>query len=229
MLPVAVLCGGLGTRLYPVTKTVPKALVQVGEQPFIAHQLRLLHHVGVRRVVLCVGYLGEAIETFAGDGSAFGIEIGYAHDGPVPLGTGGAVRKAIPMLGDAFFTMYGDSYLPGDYGAVEEAFVRSGKLGLMTIWRNAGELAPSNVDVRNGIIVRYDKKAGPGTMHYIDWGLSAFHARAFDRFDGSAAFDLGDVHRALLGERQLASYEVHERFYEVGSPDGIVQTGRFLG
>ena len=136
MLPVAILAGGLATRLGPLTEGVPKALLTVGGEPFLAHQLRLLQRSGVTRVVLCVGHLGERIRDFAGDGRRFGLEIEYSFDGPQLLGTGGAIRRALPLLGDAFFVLYGDSYLPCGYRGVETAFLASGKHGLMTVFRN---------------------------------------------------------------------------------------------
>src|SRR5512145_576443 len=127
MLPVAILAGGLATRLRPITEKIPKSLVEVNGEPFLAHQLRLLHRSGVRRVVMCVGFLGEAIEAYAGTGAAFGLELSYSYDGSSLRGTGGAVANAISVLGDSFFVLYGDSYLPCDYRAVERAFLSSGK------------------------------------------------------------------------------------------------------
>ena len=228
MLPVAILCGGLGTRLMPQTRALPKALIPVNGRPFIEHQLRLLYAQGVRRVVLCVSFLSEMIEAFVGDGASFGMDVAYSHDGPTRIGTGGAIRAALPLLGEAFFTIYGDSYLVTSYENVERAFRQTGKLGLMTVWHNRNELAPSNVETRGGAIVRYDKKAESKSMEYIDWGLSAFRADAFELLASAEAFDLGEVHVALLERGQLASYEVDRRFYEVGSHDGIAQTESYL-
>src|ERR1035437_6108261 len=112
MLPIAILAGGLATRLRPVTETVPKALIEVAGEPFFGAQLRLVGHHGVARVVLLVGYLGEKIQAFAGDGRAFGLDVEYAFDGPQLLGTAGALRRALPMLGAAFAVIYADSHLP---------------------------------------------------------------------------------------------------------------------
>src|SRR3954462_14370954 len=137
--PVAILAGGLATRLRPVTEKIPKALIQVAGQPFLAHQLRLLKSAGIRKTVLCVGYHGEMIENEFGDGSSFGIEISYSFDGPELLGTGGALRKALPRLAKKFFVLYGDSYLPIDYAEPARTFLASGKLGLMTVFRNDGQ------------------------------------------------------------------------------------------
>src|ERR1700677_1804240 len=114
-LTVAILAGGLATRLRPITEKIPKALAPVAGEPFFAHQLRLLHSRGLRRAVLCVGYLGEMIEEEFGDGGAFGVELRYSFDGPRLLGTGGALLRALPVLGDPFFVLYGDSYLPVDF------------------------------------------------------------------------------------------------------------------
>src|SRR6187431_438884 len=133
MLSVAILAGGLATRLRPITETIPKALVEVAGVPFIARQLDYLRAQGIPRAVLCVSYRGEQIEAAIGDGRDFGLEVRYSYDGPKLLGTGGALKRALPLLGERFFILYGDSFLPVDFGAVEAAFRASGKPALMTV------------------------------------------------------------------------------------------------
>ena len=118
-LPVAILAGGLATRLRPITERIPKVLVPVAGRPFLAHQLELLRGQGIRRAVLCVGHLGEMVQREFGDGAAHGVQLDYSFDGPAPLGTGGAVKRALPLLHDRFFVLYGDSYLPIDFRPVE--------------------------------------------------------------------------------------------------------------
>jgi NDP-sugar pyrophosphorylase family protein len=227
MLPVAILMGGLGTRVRPLTETVPKALLPIGEEPFVAHQLRLLQARGITRAVLCVGHLGQQIRDYVGDGSAFGMEIRYSWDGPVALGTAGALRRAIPELGDAFFVIYGDSYLPCDYRAVENAFRASGKLALMTVFHNAGQWDSSNVEFDGGRIAAYDKLHRTARMRHIDYGLGVFKSSAFSALPDEPR-DLAAVYRDLLLEDQLAAFEVAERFYEAGSFDGIRALTEFL-
>ena len=114
-LPVAILAGGLATRLRPVTEDTPKALLDVAGKPFVVRQLEYLRQQGIVRVVLCVGYLGEQIRAVVGDGSALGLEVLYSWDGPQLLGTGGALRHALSALGEQFMVLYGDSYLPIDF------------------------------------------------------------------------------------------------------------------
>ncbi|HYZ87085.1 MAG TPA: sugar phosphate nucleotidyltransferase, partial [Bryobacteraceae bacterium] len=145
-MQVVILAGGLGTRLNERTRERPKALVEVNGEPFLAHQLRLLQRSGIERVLLSIGFRGEMIQDFAGDGRAFGLHIDYVFDGPVLLGTAGAIRAAFRHLDSEFFVLYGDSYLPCEYKAVEQAFRNSGKLGLMTVYRNEGLYDTSNVE-----------------------------------------------------------------------------------
>src|SRR5687767_5305656 len=142
--PVAILAGGLATRLHPLTESIPKALVKIHGEPFLAHQLRLLRNRGIDRVTMCTGFLGEMIEEYLGNGERFGIRVSYSHDGPVLLGTGGAIRRALPLLDEKFFVLYGDSYLPCDYAAVQNAFLDSARPGLMTVYRNQGQWDSSN-------------------------------------------------------------------------------------
>src|SRR3954470_13801070 len=169
--PVAILAGGLATRLGPVTEKIPKALLSVAGQPFLAHQLQLLSKAGLRRVVLCVGHHGEMIEEEFGDGSGFGLEVQYSFDGPELLGTGGALKKALPLLGKQFLVLYGDSYLPIDYAEPIRAMEASGKLGLMTVYRNDNRWDPSNVYFSEGEIRAYNKKEISPEMRHIDYGL----------------------------------------------------------
>ena len=220
MLPVAILMGGLGTRVRPLTETAPKALLPIGGEPFISHQLRLLRNRGIERVILCVGYLGEQIRDFVEDGAAFGLEIDYSWDGPVALGTAGALRRALPKLGDAFFVIYGDSYLPCDYHAVEETFLKSGGQALMTVFHNEGQWDTSNVEFGNGQILAYDKKNRTERMHHIDYGLGVFKSRVFSGLPEKPC-DLATIYQDLLGRGELAAFEVGERFYEAGSFEGI--------
>jgi MurNAc alpha-1-phosphate uridylyltransferase len=224
MLPVAILAGGLATRLHPITKTIPKALVEVAGQPFICRQLNYLHDQGIRRVVLCIGYLGEMIEAVVGNGSRFGMDVSYSPDGPVLLGTGGAIKKALPMLGEQFFILYGDSFLPVDFSAIEEAYMTSGVDALMTVLKNGDRWDKSNVLFRNGKLLEYNKRAPRLDMTYIDYGLGVVSAKILDAYPAALQFDLADVYQALSIQGQLTGFEVHERFYEIGSHRGLKET-----
>ena len=226
--PIAILAGGLATRLRPVTEKIPKALLEVAGQPFLAHQLRLLSGAGIRRAVLCVGYRGEMIQEQFGDGHGFGIEIAYSFDGPELLGTGGALRKALRLLGERFLVLYGDSYLPIDYSAPFHAFIASGKLGLMTVFRNDGRWDSSNVLFENGTIQSYTKKDPSPAMRHIDYGLGVLSAAALESWPEGKAFDLADVYRDLIARGELAGHEVTQRFYEIGSPAGLAELDALL-
>jgi NDP-sugar pyrophosphorylase family protein len=228
MLTVAILAGGLATRLRPVTQAVPKSLLELNREPFVVHQLRLLHAKGIRRVVLCVGHLGTLIQHAVGDGSALGLQVDYSFDGPVLLGTAGAIKNALPKLEDSFFVMYGDSYLPCDYAAIARSFESAGVLGLMTVFRNEGKWDTSNVDFERGKILAYSKTDRTPRMHYIDYGLGVFRAEAFHNLPSGKPYDLAELYRDLLERGQLTGYEVPERFYEVGSPAGLQETAEFL-
>lgn len=227
-IPVAILAGGLATRLRPITEKIPKSLIPVAGKPFLAHQLELLRSRGIRRAVLCVGHLGEMIQREFDDGSAFGLRLDYAFDGPKLLGTGGALKRALPLLGTEFFVLYGDSYLPIEYRPVAEFFQRSGKLGCMTVYRNEGRYDTSNVVFRDGSVVAYDKKNRLPEMHHIDYGLSLFQATVFHAYPADEPFDLAEVMGRLVQEKQLAGYEVRERFYEIGSPAGLTELEKLL-
>jgi N-acetyl-alpha-D-muramate 1-phosphate uridylyltransferase len=226
--PVAILAGGLATRLRPATDKTPKALLSVAGEPFLVHQLRLLRSEGCRKIVLCVGHLGELIEAKIGDGKRLGLQIDYSFDGPTLLGTGGALKRAISKLGDRFLVIYGDSYMPVDYATVVDAFVRSEKPALMTVFENKGRWDASNVCFEAGEIHRYDKKVRTPQMRHIDYGISVLTSGVFAGFPGNAPFDLADLYSHLVSEKQLAAYEVKQRFYEIGSTQGLAELDALL-
>lgn len=227
-LTVAILAGGLATRLRPLTDAIPKSLIDVNGRPFAEHQLKLLKANGFERVVFCVGHLGEQIEAVLGDGSRFGLSITYVADGVNLMGTGGAIRRALPYLGDSFLVMYGDSYLQCDFQAVASAFVTSGKLGLMTIYRNGNRWERSNVRFNGKEIEAYDKRNADQTFAHVDYGLGALQSRALQRYKVEQPLDLAEVYADLVRERQLAAFEVRERFYEIGSFAGLTELRAIL-
>jgi NDP-sugar pyrophosphorylase family protein len=202
---------------------MPKSLIPVAGEPFLAHQLRLLRAGGIREVVICCGYLGSQIEEFAGDGSRFGLSIAYSYDGETPLGTGGALRAALPLLGRQFLVMYGDSWLTEPIEPIWRAFYESGKPALMTVFRNGNRWGASNVEYRKGVVVRYDKQRPSPAMRHIDYGLQVLDAGVLERWS-IAAFDLADVLSGLADYSLLAGHETAGRFYEIGSFPGLKET-----
>jgi len=228
MLPVAILAGGMATRLRPITETIPKSLVDVAGKPFILYQLDYLRRQGLTRVVLCLGYLGEQVEDVVGDGAAYGLEVLYSWDGPRLLGTGGAIKQALPQLGQQFFVFYGDSYLPVDFQAVERDFLCSGKPALMTVLRNADRWDKSNVEFDNGKIVEYNKGSPRHEMDHIDYGLGVLSSAVLANMPPNEPFDLADVYNDLSLRGELAGHEVFERFYEIGSHKGLNETIQFF-
>jgi NDP-sugar pyrophosphorylase family protein len=227
-LPIAILAGGLATRLRPLTDRTPKSLVTVAGKPFIEHQLELLSKNGIEDVVLCVGHLGEQIVSMLGDGQPWNLKISYVFDGPEQKGTAGALKNALAHLGDCFLIMYGDSYLECDYTGIARAFLDSGRLGLMTVFRNANQWAESNVAYRDGRILRYDKVNRRPDMQHIDYGLGALKANVLKNYKDGESLDLAVVYRNLIITDELLAIEVPTRFYEIGSPEGLEETQRHL-
>lgn len=228
MLPVAIIAGGLATRLRPITATIPKAMVEVAGRPFISHQLDYLKEQGASEVVICIGHLGEMIEAEVGDGATFGLKVSYSQDGNRLLGTGGALKQALPLLGETFFVLYGDSFLPIDFAAVEKDFIASGKPALMTVLKNGDRWDKSNVMYRDRQLVEYNKLQTRPEMEYIDYGLSIVRREIFDGTPDQEPFDLADIYHRLSINGQLAGHEVHQRFYEIGSFEGLKETEAYL-
>lgn len=218
----------MATRLRPITETIPKAMVEVAGRPFIDHQLDLLHRNGIRRVVMCLGYRGQQLEQHVGDGSSRDMEISYAYDGETLMGTGGAIRRALHLLGEVFWVMYGDSYMDIDYRAVFDHFNRSGAEALMTVLRNGNRWDTSNVVFKGGKLLRYDKKNRTPDMDYIDYGVALLRRDAAERIPTDRPFDLAELYTSLVAEGRMIGYEVTNRFYEIGTPAALGETAGYL-
>jgi NDP-sugar pyrophosphorylase family protein len=222
-MQAVILAGGLGTRLFPLTRSVPKALVPVHGRPFLEYQLRLLKFHDITDIVLCVGHLGRQIREHCGTGARFGVSIRYADEGERRLGTAGALKHAAGLLGEEFFVTYGDAYLRLDYARVMSHFRRCRRLGLMVICRNRGRYDASNVVATGRFITAYDKAQTHPSMEYIDFGVSVLRRAIVDMIPGGRPSSLDDLYAQLIGQRQLLAYRTRRRFFEIGSPCGLAE------
>jgi NDP-sugar pyrophosphorylase family protein len=227
---VVILAGGRGTRMRPFTDAIPKALVPVAGRPFAHHQLELLARQGVREVVLSIGYRGDMVRAAIGDGRAFGLDVRYVDEGDDLRGTAGALRLCLDagVLQEAFMVLYGDSYLPIDLPAVGEGFRSGSRPALMTVLRNDDRWDRSNVIYENGRLLLYDKRHLDARMRHIDYGLGVLTRPLIERVATGVAADLADLYHALSVTNELGGYEVTQRFYEIGSPEGLRDLEAFL-
>lgn len=227
-LSVALLAGGLATRLKPITERIPKCLVEVAGRPFLEHQFEHLRHCGLQQIVLCLGHMGEMVQHFAGDGTRFGLQLSYSFDGDEPLGTGGALRKALPLLSDPFYVLYGDSYLPIRFDEIGSRFLPDPSLGCMTVYHNAHRWDKSNVLFEDSRVRMYHKRTPHASMEHIDYGLGILRHLAFRYAPNVGAFDLAELYESLVNASLLQGQEVRERFYEIGSHEGLQELNDFL-
>jgi len=226
-LPVAILAGGLGKRLGQKTINKAKVLIDVAGKPFISRQLNYLSDQGVKNIVICTAHLGKQIKDYIGEGLEYNLKIFYSDDGDQLLGTGGSVKKACRILGENFFILYGDSFLPIDFSLVEKAFFQQKKPALMTVFKNQGQWDKSNVYFKDKS-VKYNKNYPQKNMNYIDYGLNVVKNSIFNDFPSNKAFDLSDVFEDLSNKDLLAGFEVYDRFYEIGSINGLNDTINFF-
>ena len=226
-IPVAILAGGLGKRLGQKTINKAKALIDVAGKPFISRQLNYLSDQGIKDIVICTAHLGEQIKNYIGNGSKYNLKIFYSDDGDQLLGTGGSVKKACQILGENFFILYGDSFLPIDFSLVEKAFLNEKKPALMTVFKNLSQWDKSNVYFKDKC-VKYNKNNPQKDMTYIDYGLNIVKNSIFYDFPSNKAFDLADVFEDLSNKDLLAGLEVYDRFYEIGSINGLNDTIKFF-
>lgn len=231
-MQAVILAGGLATRMRPRTETIPKALLEVSGEPFLAHQLRWLASTGVTQVVLSIGYRGEQIREYAGTGEKWGLGITYVEEKGELRGTAGAIRLAMDegVLAERFLVTYGDSYLPISFAEVMSRFEQSGKPGLLCIYKNEGLWDTSNVEWLPPQALLYDKKRRDPNRNYayIDYGLMAFERPIFKAVPAGVKSDLADLLFDLSQRGELAAYVAPKRFYEIGSPDGLRDLEVFL-
>jgi NDP-sugar pyrophosphorylase family protein len=228
MLPVAILAGGLATRLRPLTERVPKSLLRVAGRPFILHQLELLREQEIENVVLCLAHLGEQIRAVVDAAVVPGLSVRYCFDGPRLLGTGGALRAALPLLGEEFFVLNGDSYLPCSLQSIQAAYRAAQRPALMTVVRNDNRWDRSNVQFSGGRLLRYDKRSPGEGMSHIDFGICVLSGTVFAPYAAAEHLDLADMLHDVSLRGELAAFEVAGRFYEIGSPQGLKDTEEFI-
>lgn len=225
-LQAAILAGGPGTRLRPLTDRVPKPMVPVAGRPYLEYQLDWLRGLGITDVVLLVGYLTEKIEEHFGDGAAFGVSIRYSRE-PRPAGTGGALRLALPLLAESFLVLNGDSYLPIDYRGLTERLESSSAEAVLAVYDNALEDAGvrNNLELDGDRVARYDKTGAAGLTH-VDAGAIALRRRAL--LEGGVWSLENDLFPRLIARGALAAFPVRQRFYDMGTPAGLAMLESFL-
>lgn len=228
MMQAVILAGGLGTRLKPLTEEIPKSMIQIQGKPFLEHQLNLLRQGGISDILLCVGYLGEKIKDYFGDGKGFGVKIKYSEETEKLLGTAGALKNAVDLLDDTFFLTYGDAYLILDYLGVMQYFKKFNKLGLMVVLKNFDRYDKSNVVVEGDLIKGYDKQRRAPEMVYIDFGVSVLRKKALDLVPKGKVIGLEEFYQELIKRKGLLAFETQQRFYEVGSQKGLEEFERLV-
>lgn len=220
-MQVAILAGGQATRLRPLTEETPKSMVEIQGRPFLEYQLELLRRNSIQDIVLCIGYRGEQIESYFGNGKRFGVNIRYSYEREQLLGTAGALKNAGSLLEDIFFTMYGDSYLFLDFAEVMSYFKSENKLGLMTVYKNCDRYDRSNTVVEGNLVTKFSQKEKAKDMVYIEYGANIFKKEVLNYIPEKQPYSLNEVFLGLIDKRGLLAYEVKERFYQIGSPQGL--------
>lgn len=231
-IQVVVLLGGLGTRLNSIDSNKPKAMIDIYGKPFFYYQLHLMKQYGLRNFIFCVGYKGKVIRSFFQNGRRFGVNIKYSYDGKKQLGTGGALRKILPLLKEDFIVIYGDSYMDADYGELVYTYYRvkkdKGKRGLIAVFKNKNRYDTSNVLFKGGKLLKYDKQHISSDMEYIDYGISILNKSVVKKIPKGKYFDLSSLYHELVKNGQMSGYEVNKRFYEIGTPFSLRETKEFI-
>jgi len=226
-MQIAILCGGLATRLGNISKNTPKSMINIEGKPFLEYQINELKKQNVKDFVLCVGHLSEQIKDYFGDGKSFDVEIKYSHDGDIPLGPIGALKKAQPLLDDVFFTLYGDSFVFADCAKIYNFFTKQNTLGLMTVFHNHDQHDKSNVIIKDGKVVQYSGKKTQD-MKYVDYGLSIFKKETLNIIPENTFFSTKDLFTKLVEQNQLLGFEMSKRFYHIGNLESLEEFRNYI-
>jgi NDP-sugar pyrophosphorylase family protein len=223
-MQTVILCGGLATRLGDIAKDIPKSMIDINGKPFLEYQIENLKKSSIKDIVLCVGHLSEKIEDYFLDGSRFGVDINYSHDGDNFLGPMGAVKKAEYLLEDIFFIMYGDSYLTLNYQKVYSYFTQNDKQGLMVVYKNNNKFDKSNISIDNNMVTGY----GENDAIYIDYGTSILRKESLDILPINQMCSTGEFFSKLIKKNELLAFETKERFYHIGNPEALEEFRNFI-
>jgi len=226
-IQVVILAGGMATRLGELTKNRPKSLVAIQGKPFLAYQLELLKDHEISDIVLCIGHLGGQIRKAFDGGSNYGVHLTYSLEDE-PLGTAGALKNAAPYLNDTFLVIYGDSYLLLDFVKIYAYFLTQQKLSLDTVFRNNDAFDASNIVIRDNMVEGYSKSEKTPDMVYIDCGAVIFHKEVLQLIPEDHFYSLEELFLRLIEKEQLLAFEVKEKFYEIGSPQGLKDFEAFI-
>ena len=224
-MQAVILAGGAGTRLYPLTLNIPKAMIKIKGKPFILHLVEELKRNGIKDFVFCIGYLADQFKEFFGDGSRFGIKIAYSVEKKF-MGTGGALKLAEPYLKSSFFVVNGDTYLPIDYTLAQQSFRRSRKMGLMVLYDNKAKIAQANINVNDkGLVIDYIKREKivlAKKCQFLDAGVQIYRKTVLDLMPKGRFVSLEmDVFPKLMARKELAAYTVSQRYYDIGTPQRL--------
>jgi NDP-sugar pyrophosphorylase family protein len=215
-----ILVGGLGTRLRPVVASKPKPIAQVGDRSFLELLICQLRSQGIREVVLCTGYLANEIEKEFRDGSGLGVTIEYSKE-PHPMGTGGAVKLAEPLLRNAsdFLVMNGDSFMEISFSKMLETHRESGAMITMAVLRMRNENRYGTVQMNaSDQVIGFTEKGVANSEGFVNAGIYVFSSRVFDYIpDGKVSLE-NDVFPNLLSQGIHASRQ-EGIFIDIGTPE----------
>jgi len=223
-MQAVILAGGLGTRLRPLTEEIPKVMVSVNGKPFLLHLLQLLKGQGINDIVLCIGYLGQQVRDFFGNGEILEMNIRYSEEKEKLLGTGGALKQAqnLFLLDDYFLVINGDTYLPIDYADVEKAFLRRAKKALTVVYNNQEDTGTKNNMALddNLMVIRYDKENPAPSLKHVDAGALVLRQEVLDLIKEGSTISLEEgLYNTLIQQEELAAYVTKQRFYDIGIPE----------
>lgn len=219
----AILCGGLGSRLRPLTDTMPKPMVPVNGFPFLKYLLEQLKDNSIKEVVLMTGYLGEQIRDYFGDGSSFGIAIRYSH-GPAEWETGRRLFEAKELLDEYFLLLYCDNFLPFSLKKIAKFYNEQKRLLSFVVQPKA----KGNIRLGEGGIVQvYDKSRSVEGLNFVELGYMIVSKKIFEYYTYKDV-SFSDVIAKLVSVGQVAGIIILDAYYSISDMDRLKLTEKYL-
>jgi N-acetyl-alpha-D-muramate 1-phosphate uridylyltransferase len=223
-MQIVIMAGGLGTRLRPLTYDIPKPMIPIHGKPYLWYQLDYLKKYHLNHILILAGYLGQQIENYFGNGSELDIKIQYSFESE-PMGTGGGLKFAAPLLEDEFMVIYGDSFLPIDLSDLIKTYRFMKSTGLLVVYDNrfGDSNVKNNVAIDgNNLILKYQKNTDDDSLNYVESGISVFNKSICELIPANKKTSLEEeIFPKLIDNKKLKAYITTQRFYDIGTPDRL--------
>ena len=212
-----ILAGGKGTNLRPFTYEMPKSLLPIRNKPLLEHLINRLKKDSIRDIIVCVGYLGEKIKEYFGDGKRFGVKITYSED-KSSLQTGGALKKVKPFIeNEPFLVIYGDIMTNISFRELIAFHEKEKGLATVALTTVAHPSDFGQLKLSGTKLVKFYQDSSPIQSYLVNCGIYVFKPEIFNYFPQKKSFKLEDVIENLVSQGKISGFVFEKNWFDVGN------------